>query len=167
MTWATRFRCRSWGYYRYFQQSVVNGNAPNDTPCQDDDNAGLLCFSGGRSTTAGGGFISDFLGGGQYGQLDTQPTSTHAYGGGLQVTDTGKLFGRDNHFVAGASLDIGRTQFNAASFVGGLTSSDRSFVGPGVVIDEPGTNSPVSVAVDSASWGFYLPTPGGSRRSWR
>ena len=83
-------------------------------------------------------------------------TSTHAYGGSLQLTDTGKLFDRDNHFVVGASLDIGRTQFNAASFVGGLTSADRSFVGPGVVIDEPGTNSPVSVAVDSAAWGFYF-----------
>jgi iron complex outermembrane recepter protein len=144
------------GYYRYFQQRVVNGNAPNDLPCQDDDNAGLLCFSGGLSTTVGGGLISDFLGGGQYGQLDTQNTSTHAYGGSLQLTDTGKLFGRDNHFVVGASLDIGRTRFNAVSFLGGLTFSDRSFVGPGVVIDEPGSNAPVSVAVDSVDWGIYF-----------
>ena len=142
------------GYYRYFRQSVLNGNTPNDTPCADG--SGLLCFPGGLSTTVGGGSISDFLGGGQYGQLDTQSTSTHGYGGSLQLTDTGKLFGRDNHFVVGASLDAGRTQFDAASYVGGLTSSDRSFVGPGVVIDEPGTNSPVSVAVDSANWGLYL-----------
>lgn len=142
------------GYYRYFRQSVLNGNAPNDTPCADG--SGLLCFSGGLSTTVGGGSISDFLGGGQYGQLDTQSTSTHAYGGSLQLTDTGKLFGRDNHLVVGASLDAGRTQFDAVSYVGGLTSGDRSFVGPGVVIDEPGANSPVSVAVDSASWGLYL-----------
>jgi outer membrane receptor protein involved in Fe transport len=144
------------GYYRYFRQSVVNGNAPNDTPCQDDDDAGLLCFSGKRSTTVGGGLISDFLAGGQYGQLDTQSTSTHGYGGSLQLTDSGKLFGRDNHLVVGASLDIGRTQFNAASFVGGLSFGDRSFVGPGVVIDEPRTNSPVSVAVNSVAWGLYL-----------
>ena len=143
------------GYYRYFRQRVVNGNA-NDTPCQNDDNAGLLCSSGGLSTTIGGGSISDFLVGGQYGQLDTQNTSTNAYGASLQLTDTGKLFGRDNHFVVGASLDIGRTRFNAASFVGGLTSSDRDFVGPGVVIDEPGSISPVSVAVDSVDWGLYL-----------
>ena len=144
------------GYYRYFQQRVVNGNAPNDLPCQDDDNAGLLCFSGGLSRTVGGGTISDFLGGGQYGQLDTQTTTTNAYGGGLQVTNTGKLFGRDHHLVAGASLDIGRTQFNAASLVGGLSSGDRSFVGPGVVIDEPGANSPVSVAVNNVGWGLYV-----------
>ena len=142
------------GYYRYFRQSVLNGNAPNDTPCADG--SGLLCFSGGLSTTVGGGSISDFLGGGQYGQLDTQSTSTHAYGGSLQLTDTGKLLGRDNHLVVGASLDAGRTQFGATSYIGGLTSGDRSFVGPGVEIDEPGTNSPVSVAIDSVSWGLYL-----------
>ena len=143
------------GYYRYFRQSVINGNAPNDTPCATTE-SGLLCFSGGPSTTVGGGSISDFLGGGQYGQLDTQSTSTHGYGGSLQLTDTGKLLGRDNNLVAGASLDIGRTQFGATSYVGGLTSGDRSFIGPSVAIDEPGTNSPVSVAADSVSWGFYL-----------
>ncbi len=142
------------GYYRYFRQSVINGNAPNDTPCADG--SGLLCFSGGPSTTVGGGPISDFLGGGQYGQLDTQSTSTHGYGGSLQLTDTGKLLGRDNNLVAGASLDIGRTQFGATSYVGGLTSGDRTFIGPSVAIDEPGTNSPVSLAADSVSWGFYL-----------
>ena len=100
--------------------------------------------------------ITDFLFGGQYGQLDTQNTSTNAYGASLQLTSTGKLFGRDNHFVVGASLDIGRTRFNAVSFLGGLTSSNRDFVGPGVVIDEPGSIAPVSVAVDSVDWGIYL-----------
>src|SRR5262245_10700711 len=102
---ADTFSLQALGYYRYFRQSVVNGNAPNDTPCQDDDDVGLLCFSGKRSTTVGGGLISDFLAGGQYGQLDTQSTSTHAYGGALQLTDTGKLFGREHHFDVGASLD--------------------------------------------------------------
>ena len=116
----------------------------------------LLCSERGPSTTTGGAAISDFLFGGQYGQLDTQNTSTNAYGASLQLTSTGKLFGRDNHFVVGASLDIGRTRFNAVSFLGGLTSSDRDFVGPGVVIDEPGSIAPVSVAVDSVDWGIYL-----------
>ena len=142
-------------YYRYFRQSVVNGNAPNDTPCTNGDFAGLLCFAGGPSTTVGGGFIGDFLAGGQYGQLDTQSTSTNAWGGTLQLTGTGRLLGRDNQFVLGASLDAGQTQFNAVSYIGGLTSGDRSFIGPGTVIDEPGTNSPVSVAVSSTSWGIY------------
>ena len=42
------------GYYRYFRQSVTNGNAPNDTPCADG--SGLLCTPDGPSTTTGGGF---------------------------------------------------------------------------------------------------------------
>ena len=128
----------------------------------------LLCSERGPSTTTGGVPITDFLSGGQYGQLDTQNTSTHAYGGSLQLTDTGKLFGRDNHLVVGASLDIGRTRFNAASFLGGLTSGDRDFVGPGVVIDEPGSNCAGQRRRRQRRLG-HLPgrIPGGSRRSWR
>ena len=38
-------------YYRYFRQAVVNGNAPNDTPC--NDGSGLLCFDRGVSTIDG------------------------------------------------------------------------------------------------------------------
>ena len=185
-------------YYRYFRQKVVNGNATDIGPCQNEDNdtpapgpalprswprtgpnlnlakapadapalnlnsnsngssPRLLCSERGPSTTTGGVPITDFLSGGPYSQLDTQNTSTNAYGASLQLTSTGKLFGRDNHFVVGASLDIGRTRFNAASFLGGLTSGDRDFVGPGVVIDEPGSIAPVSVAVDSVDWGIYL-----------
>src|SRR5260370_24473795 len=98
------------GYYRYFRQSVLNGNAPNDTPCADG--SGLLCFPGGLGTPVGGRAISDFLGGGQYGQLDTQSTSTHGYGGRPQLTDTGKVFGRDHPFFFRAALDAARTQFD-------------------------------------------------------
>src|SRR5215831_12951781 len=41
-------------YYRYFRQNVSNGNAPNDTPCTDDDLAGFLCTGSSVSTTFGG-----------------------------------------------------------------------------------------------------------------
>ena len=74
-------------YYRYFLQNVNNGNAPNDTPC--DDGLGPAVLAIGRfSTTFGGVPIADFLNGGQYGELDTQRTSTNAYGAAAQVTDT-------------------------------------------------------------------------------
>ena len=50
-------------YYRYFLQRVMNGNAPNDTPC--NDGSGLLCSGPGvYSTTLGGATIPDFLNGG-------------------------------------------------------------------------------------------------------
>ena len=73
-------------YYRYFRQRVTNGNAPNDTPC--NDGSGLLCSDRGYSTTLGGAFIPDFLNGGPYSELDHQTTNTNAYGASAQVTNT-------------------------------------------------------------------------------
>jgi iron complex outermembrane recepter protein len=143
-------------YYRYFRQRVDNGNAPNDTPCTDAALAGLLCTVSGVSTTFGGVPITDFLNGAQYGELDLQRTTTNAYGGALQVTDTHNVLGLKNHFVAGFAFDGARTQFNGASYVGGLTTDTRTFVGPGVVIDEPGGNSPVSVGITNSTFGVYF-----------
>jgi iron complex outermembrane receptor protein len=141
-------------YYRYFLQRVTNGNAPNDTPC--NDGSGLLCSDSGPSTTLGGAFIPDFLNGGPYSELDNQTTNTNAYGASAQVTNTNDLFSFKNHFVAGVSFDGAQTLFSATSFIGGLTPDTRVFIGPGVVIDEPGTNSPVRVAISNATYGLYF-----------
>ena len=143
-------------YYRYFTQNVNNGNAPNDTPC--DSGNGLLCFeaTGNNSTTSGGQPIGDFLNGGQYGQLDIQATRTHAFGATAQLSDSSTVLDKNNHLIAGLAFDGARTQFNAASFVGGLTSDNRTFIGPGILIDEPGFNSPVSVGIANNTYGAYL-----------
>jgi len=141
-------------YYRYFLQRVTNGNAPNDTPC--NDGTGLLCNDGVPSTTLSGGLIPDFLNGGPYSELDNQTTNTNAYGASLQVTNTNDLFGFPNHFVAGMSFDGAQTLFSATSFIGGLTPLDRVFIGPGIVIDEPGSNSPVRVGLSNANYGIYF-----------
>jgi outer membrane receptor protein involved in Fe transport len=141
-------------YYRYFLQRVTNGNAPNDTPC--DDIPGLLCRDDIPSTTLGGAFIPDFLNGGPYSELDNQTTNTNAYGTSLQVTNTHDLLGFPNHFVAGFSFDGAQTLFGATSFIGGLPPLSRVFLGPGIVIDEPGTNSPVRVAISNANYGVYF-----------
>ena len=141
-------------YYRYFLQRVINGNAPNDTPC--DDGSGLLCFDGGFSTTLGGAFITDFLNGGPYSELDNQTTNTNAYGASAQVTNTNEMFGLKNNLVAGVSFDGAQTMFSATSYIGGLTPLSREFIGPGLVIDEPGTNSPVRVAISNGTYGLYL-----------
>jgi iron complex outermembrane recepter protein len=141
-------------YYRYFLQRVTNGNAPNDTPC--NDGSGLLCTDSGPSTTLEGGFIPDFLNGGPYSELDNQTTNTNAYGTSAQVTNTNELFGLKNHFIAGFSFDGAQTLFGATSFIGGLTPDTRVFIGPGVVIDEPGSNSPVRVTIANATYGLYF-----------
>ena len=94
-------------YYRYFLQRVTNGNAPNDTPC--NDGSGLLCSDAGFSTTLGGAFIPDFLNGGPYSELDNQTTNTNAYGVSAQITNPNELFGLKNHIVAGVSFDGAQT----------------------------------------------------------
>ncbi len=141
-------------YYRYLLQRVTNGNAPNDTPCDDD--SGLLCTDAGFSTTTGGAFIPNFLNGGPYSELDNQTTNTNAYGVSVQVTNSHKIFGLKNHFVAGLSFDGAQTTFSAVSYIGSLTPLTRVFIGPGVIIDEPGSNSPVRVGISNAMYGLYL-----------
>ena len=143
-------------YYSYFQQRVVNGNAPNDTPC--NDGSGLLCQAPGvYSTTRGGGAIPAFLGNNAaYNELDTQTTNTNSYGASGQFTDTGELLSLKNHFVAGASFDGAQTEFSATAYIGGVTPVSRVFIGPGVVIDELGNTVPVRVAISDSDAGGYV-----------
>ncbi len=143
-------------YYNNLLQKVANGNAPNDTPC--NDGSGLLCSDSGPSTTLGGGTIPAFLGSSQfaYSELDNQTTNTNGYGVSVQATDTHTVFGLKNHLVAGLSFDGAQTEFTGASFIGGITTDSRSFIGPGVIIDEPGSNSPVRVGVSDAYYGAFI-----------
>jgi len=144
-------------YYDYFHEFVTNGNATDDTPC--DDGSGLLCSSPGvYSTTLGGGTIPAFLGDNptSYSELDNQTTNTNGYGVSAQVTNTNDVFGLHNHAVVGLSFDGAQTEFGAVSYVGGITDVSRVFVGPGIIIDEPGVNQPVSVAISDAYYGAFF-----------
>jgi iron complex outermembrane recepter protein len=142
-------------YYNNFLQRVSNGNASNDTPCTDG--SGLLCFDGGHSTTLGGATIAAFLGPSPfaYSELDQQTTNTNGYGASIQATDTQTVFGFNNHLVGGLSFDGAQTEFTGVSDIGGIDPY-RNFVGPGVVIDEPGTNTPVRVGISDAYYGAFV-----------
>lgn len=144
-------------YYDYFHQFVSNGNATEIVPCTDG--SGLLCDSDGNpATTLGGNTIPAFHGASPfaYSQLDNQTTVTNGYGASAQVTNTHDVFGLHNQFVAGVSFDGAQTGFSGTSLIGGITLLSREFVGPGVVIDEPGQNQPVRVAISNASYGIFL-----------
>ena len=143
-------------YYNYFLQRVTNGNAPNDLPC--NDGSGLLCANSGPSTTTGGATIQAFLGANPlaYSELDNQTTNTNGYGASVQATDTQTVFGFVNHFVAGLSFDGSQTEFTGASLIGGITPDAREFIGPGVTIDEPGSNSPVRAGISDVYYGLFV-----------
>ncbi|HEX3574526.1 MAG TPA: TonB-dependent receptor [Rhodopila sp.] len=144
-------------YYNNFLQRVTNGNAPNDTPCDDD--SGLLCSgSGGPATTVRGGVIPAFLGANPfaYSELDNQTTNTNGYGASIQATDTQTVAGFNNHLVAGLSFDGAQTAFTGASYIGGITPDTRVFIGPGTVIAEPGSNVPVRAGISDANYGAFI-----------
>ena len=141
-------------YYRYLLQRLTNGNVSTDVPA--NDGSGLLVDSNGAySTTRGGALIPDFLSGGPYSQLNNQTTNTNSYGASVQVTNTDDVLGLKNHLVGGFSFDGAQTEFGATALVGGLVGPDRVFAGPGVTIDEPGTNTPVRLATSDAYYGFF------------
>ncbi len=144
------------GTYNNFRQRVSNGNAPNDTPC--DDGSGLLCSRSGSSTTLGGAGIPAFLGPSplSYATLNNQTTNTNGYGASFQATDTQAVFGLENHLVGGVSFDGAQTTFNASSIIGGIAVESRTFIGPGVTIDEPGIDAPVRVGISDAYYGAFV-----------
>ena len=142
-------------YYNYFRQQIRNGNAPSFAPC--DDGSGALCLGPGTPLTSRSGSpIPDYLNGGPYSQLDQQTTNTNGYGAAAQVTSTDAIFGRKNQAVAGLSFDGALTNFGALSSVGGLSSPNRDFVGPGFPIDQAdGSIAPVSVNITDATYGVF------------
>ena len=141
-------------YYDYFLQKISNGNAPNDLPCFTG--SPYLCSAPGTlSTTRGGAPIPNFLNSNFYSELDQESTNTNGYGTSLQWTNTARFLTHKNHFVAGISYDGSQTEFGAAGLLGGITPITRAYYGPGIVIDEPGTNVPVRAGFRSAYYGVY------------
>jgi iron complex outermembrane recepter protein len=123
------------GYYRGFRQSHVDGNGTDVAPCDDPT---TLCIGDGLplSGPAGGPPTPNTLGTAFLGELDRNQTSTDTFGGTVQFTSADKIFGHENHFVAGASIDRGFTRFNANSELG--TIDQNLFVtGTGIFINQP------------------------------
>jgi iron complex outermembrane receptor protein len=143
-------------YYTYFQQQVINGNAPAFGSC--NDGSGLLCsLDGGLLTGRQGTGIPDYLGGGPYSQLDRQTTVTNGYGASLQATETSDILGFKNQFVVGGSFDGALTTFTASSSAGGIDPLSRIFIGPGIVIDQAdGSTAPVRANITNASYGLFV-----------
>ncbi len=143
------------GYWRYLNSAINNGNAPNDTPCAD--NPALLCAeNGAQSTGRDGAIIPAFWGAGPYSELDKTTTNSNAFGASSQITWRGLLANRPNVLVGGAAIDAAQTLFSATPLIGGLNLQTRDWVGPGIVLNEPGQTAPARVAVGSQVLGVYI-----------
>ena len=152
-------------YYRDYWQSHVDGNntsASNDpTVCPDPT---LLCFPNLDRTysnliTTSGSTVPNtgVLGSSVLGEIDRTWTSTNSYGGTLQMASSERLFGHDNNFVVGMSVDRGLVHFTSTSELGTVNADQFPLVvGTGIFIDQPsGDLAPVRLGATTLYTGLY------------
>ncbi|HEX7515804.1 MAG TPA: TonB-dependent receptor [Chthoniobacterales bacterium] len=90
------------------------------------------------------------------GEIDRTRTTADSFGGAVQLTSTATFFGRDNHFVAGGSLDHGRVNFGATSKLGTI-GPDLFVTGTGVFLDgASGDAGPVQLRTTNTYAGLYV-----------
>jgi iron complex outermembrane receptor protein len=149
-----RLRFDSNFYFRHFAQSIVDGNTTDVQACS---NPSFLCLSDPTTLLfdTSGMPIPNFLGANTPGEIDQTSTYTNGLGGSLQATLTQPIFGRPNHFVFGASIDHGDTQYHATAELG-IIQSNLYVTGTGFIIDQPdGTLSPVDLDATNTYYGIY------------
>ena len=124
-------------YYRRFSQRYLDGNNGNFENCSRNSSfRGRLCFQDdgfeqapgqsrnafsnqflilGRGTAANG---IPFTASVPYATLDTTKTEAEGYGGSLQAANRDKVFGFNNSFVVGGSIDVAHYGFKSTSTLG-------------------------------------------------
>ena len=121
-------------FYRRASLVTFNGDDSDYDECDDDDFEELLCSDEGN----GDPVVNQF---GEFIAVDdddeelngTNNTSrrlSNGWGGGLQATVATPLSSRPNHFVAGLSIDGGRTKYGADTEIARLTA-ERGTAGIG------------------------------------
>lgn len=122
-------------YVRRFSQQYVDGNDGNFENCSGRSSfRGSLCYQDdGFSPSAGqtqNQFRNQFLllgsqnqripftAGVPYGTLDTTRTEATGYGGSLQATNRDQVFGHNNNFIVGGSIDAADYSFKSSSALG-------------------------------------------------
>jgi iron complex outermembrane receptor protein len=125
-------------YRREFHQTVANGNTTNYTACASGN--GLLCQADGTTPLAAenGSPIPDLSNGGgvPIGENDRESIHAITFGGSLQLSQTGALFGRQNNFVLGASIDHSTVAFASSAEVGVINRALR-ILPSGYFVDTP------------------------------
>jgi iron complex outermembrane receptor protein len=150
-------------YFRNFNQAHVDGNGTNtqNTGCPDPT---VLCFPNLNGTvsnliTTTGQTVpaTGLLGTSVLGEIDRTWTTTNSFGGTAQAASSEKVFGHDNNFVVGMSIDRGLVQFSTTSELGTVNANQFPFVqGSGLFIDQPsGDVAPVGLGATTLYTGVY------------
>jgi iron complex outermembrane receptor protein len=144
-------------YVRSAGRKVLNGNTSDAQACTDTT---LLCL--GDSSTAlidtnGNQIAASALHGGTAGENDNSLITSFGLGGSLQGTETGQVFGHNNNFVMGASLDHGEVNFNSTNELAVIDPTTLVVQGLGIFIKQPdGSLGPINVKTFNDYYGFYL-----------
>jgi iron complex outermembrane recepter protein len=144
-------------YLRSYRASHVDGNGSDAQPCDAGTPLdGQLCIGDGATPlNQNAAVLNTLAANSAIGEIDRNSTKSTSYGGSLQGTLTGQLFGHDNHFVVGTSVDRGRTRFQTSSELG--TVDQNFFVtGTGIFIDQPAADlTPVNLTANNSYLGVY------------
>jgi iron complex outermembrane receptor protein len=147
-------------YYRGFWQGHDDGNGTNATACADGIN---LCLNDTADPLLNGVIknvltpINPTFGTAILGEIDRNWVSTNSFGGTAQLTSSNMVFGHDNHFVGGASVDHGYTQFTGSSELGVMDPNTLFIQGQGIFINNPDEGqSTSSLHARNTYTGFYM-----------
>ena len=150
-------------YFRNFNQAHVDGNG-TDAQNSGCPNPAFLCFPNLNGTlsnlvTTTGQTVpaTGALGTSVLGEIDRTWTTTNSFGGSLQAASSERLFGHDNNFVVGLSIDRGLVQFSTTSELGTVNANQFPFVqGFGLFIDQPsGDVAPVGLSATTLYTGLF------------
>jgi iron complex outermembrane recepter protein len=149
-------------YYRDYYQGVVNGNTTDYTACATEAFAGSLCQADGATplTNSAGALLPDISNGGStpIGQNDYETIHTVGLGGSFQATETGAVFGHENHLTIGGSIDSATTNFGSSAQIGTINSAlVISYTNLFVDTPEntPWTATPVSLIASNRYYGVF------------
>ena len=120
-------------FYRRSTIDTFNGDDSDYDECEDEAFEEFLCSDEGEGEPVENQFDElipvdddDELNG----TNNTSATTTNGFGGTLQATVTAPLARRPNHFVAGVTVDAGRSRYHADTEIARLTE-ERGTIGTG------------------------------------
>lgn len=143
---------------RTFQQKTVDGNPTATEPCAADP--ALLCFNDDTSPANGINGVqlaNPFPADAVLGQIDRTTTRSTTTGATLQATNTDQLFGHNNQFMVGTSIDSSVTRFGATAELGTI-GPNYVVTGSGIFLGPSGTPisiGPVSLRATNRYTGVY------------
>jgi iron complex outermembrane recepter protein len=150
-------------YYRQYSQDVSNGNTTDYTACTSNALAGSLCQPDGLTpvTNAAGQNLPDISEGGSIpiGENDFDTINAYGHGATWQASDNQSIFGHDNQFTAGVTLDYARVNFYSGAQIG-VINSQLLVLPSDLIADTPESSPfsavPVSLVADNRDVGGYV-----------